>query len=156
MTALNLNEILSATPDSVERAPLPPKGTYVMQITKVPEQRLIESDKGTWDSIEFQFRGVRPTEDVDSDQLREFGDTKNVFARLSIMFPRDDQAGTATATERLQRFLFEHVGIPFGVSVKEALNNSNGKQVLATLDYQADRNDPDLLRLRVKSTAPVE
>lgn len=155
MPALDLNSVLNNTSDEVERAPLPPKGTFVVQVASLPTQREIISDKGEWDAIEFNLRGVRPTDDVDSDALREYGDTKNIFARFTVMFPRNDQAGIATAQERLERFVIEHLGIKGG-SMKEKLNNTVGKQCLATLDYQADRNDPDILRLRVKSTAPVE
>lgn len=154
--ALDFNSVLANTPESLERAKLPPKGVYVMQITKVPDQGKAEKDGRKWDTINFQLQGVRPTESVDADSLREYGEPKNIMTRHSFMFEEGDNAAIEKANERLQRFIYEHVGIPWGTNMKQALNQCAGKQILVELDYRPDKNDPDNLYLNIKSTAPLE
>lgn len=150
MADTNFNSILDETIEKVERAPMGPKGTYVWVITGLPQT----AERGDWDIIDIPVRAVRPTDDVDADELAEFGEAKNITTRHSFLFDKNDKAARAKTKERLERFLFEHLGIPLGMSIKQALNESVNKQFLGVLDYREDEKTGDQF-YRMGRTAPV-
>ena len=152
----NFDEIANQVMDTVERPPLAPLGDYVFQVTKLPEPvREITSDKGSWDALEFNLRGVRPTEDVDAELFAAFGDAKSIFVRKSFLFTKDeaDKAGYGNTLANLKDFLSIHLGIDSSLSIKEAINASVNKQCIGTLKY---RTLPDGTQIHdIGRTAPL-
>jgi hypothetical protein len=153
MAAPNFNDILSQTIESVERPALPPMGHYVMNINSIPR---MDSTKEKWDIIEFPLKGVRASDDVDPDMLKEYGAATSVTARLSFMFDKEDAASFDQTRFRLKTFLENHVGVDPALSIKEALNDCVNKQILVEINYRPDKADPSILYVNVKSTAAVE
>lgn len=151
----NFDEILDKTLENVERPPLAPLGEYVFMVTKVPEIRDLESPKGSWKVVEFQCVGVRPTESVDPDLFRAYGEAKNIRVRNSFMFDKNDDAAAATTEFRLKTFLQDHLGIDSALSMKEAMNASVNKQFIGTLNYRADANDANVQYHNLAKSAPL-
>jgi hypothetical protein len=153
----NFDDIADKVLETVERPPLAPLGDYVFQVLKLPERREVSSDKGAWDALEFSLRGVRPTEGVDPDLFKAFGDAKNILVRKTFMFTKDqdDKAGFETTQANLRDFLVKHLGLDASMSIKEGINASVGKQCIGTLKYRADRDDPSTMFHDLGRTAPL-
>jgi hypothetical protein len=163
MTAVNFDDIGSMTLENVTRPPLAPLGTYRFQITKIPAWSDIESPNGKWRALEFQCRGIAPTEDVDMDAFQAYGDAKNIMVRKSFMFTKDpeDKAGFDQTMFNLKTFLNEHLGLPVTdpngdpIPLNLLLNNSVNKQFLGVLRYREDKNNADNKFHDLGKTAPV-
>lgn len=152
MAAPNFNEILGQAIESIERPALPPTGHYVMVIPSIPKM----DTRDRWDVIDISLKGVRAGDDVDADMLKEYGAVSSVIGRVSFMFDKEDAAAFDQTRFRLKTFLEKHVGVDPSLSIKEALNDCVNKQVMAEINYRADKNDPSILYVNVKSTAAVE
>ena len=154
----NLDFIMDKVADSVERPPLAPLGDYVWQVTKLPEpDRVISSDKGSWDVMEFPVQVVRATDEVDPDLLKAYGDVKNIRARKSFLFTKDpsDQAGRDTTAFQMTEWLTKHLGQDSSMTVRELVNGAVNKQFLGTLKYRADANDKSVQYHELGKTAPL-
>lgn len=149
---LNFNDILNETVETVERPPLPPGGHYRMVVQGLPKI----NDTDQFQIVNFMLKGVAAMDDVDPDLLKEYGKVDSVVVQRSFIFNKEDQAAFKQAQFRLETFLFEHLGIPLGISLKEALNQSVNKQVIGEVGARPDRNDPTILYPDIKSTAAVE
>lgn len=155
MASLNFRDIANKKLDDVERPPLPPVGTYLWQITKVPTIETLSGDK--WDVVDFQLKAIAPTEDVDADAIAEFGSVNKIFTRHRFMFNKEDQAEFDRSLFNMRRFLEEHVKCATkDMSITEALNASVNQQVLASIVWKADKNDPELMHANIGRTAPVD
>lgn len=149
---LDFNNILNETIETVERPPLPPAGHYEMVVNALPKI----TDRESFQIIDFMLKGVKAGEDVDPDLLKEYGKVDSVVVRRSFIFNKEDAAAFAQAKFRLETFLFEHLGIEMGVTLKEALNSSVNKRCIAEVGARPDRDDPSILYPDVKSTSKVE
>lgn len=153
--ALNFNDVLSKNLSDVERPPLMPVGTYRWVIYKIPSMDTMESANGTWDTVDIPLKCIAPTDDVDPEALQAYGgEIKGAVQTLRFMFDKADQHKFDETLFRLKRFLNDHVGVDGG-NIKEALNATVNKQVLATIKWQPDRNDPELFHANIGKTAPI-
>lgn len=152
MSAPNFNDILDQTVESVERPALPPMGHYIMVINSVPRM----DTRDPWDVVDFPLKGVRATDDVDPDLLKEYGSPTSVTARHSFMFNKEDAASFDQTKFRLKNFLEKTLGIDPTLTMKEALNASVNKQLLVEINYRPDKTDPSIMYTNVKSVAAVE
>ena len=73
-------EILTKSAESIERPPLPPKGTYEFVITAQAKTREITG----YEVVDFPVRGVNAMEDVDSADLKAYGAPKNVVVNYEV------------------------------------------------------------------------
>lgn len=147
---MEFTKILNKKLEEIERPPLPPVGTYVMKVTKVPEQM----ERGDYKIIEFNFSGIEAMEDVDADELAAFGPVTNVMARRAFMFG-DDETSNDRAIFNLKRFLEEHLLVEDAESIQDGLAASPNHQCLVTLAHNQDKNDPEVYHVNVKATAPA-
>ena len=152
MAGLDFNNILSETVETVERAPIPPAGHYQMVVNGIPRQ----VDGDTQQRITFMLKGVKPGDDVDPDLLKAYGKIDSVTVPHTFFFDKEDAARFGQTKEKLQRFLFEHLGIPFDISLKEAINQSVNKKCLVEISARPDKDDPTILYTNVKSTAALK
>ena len=148
----NLADILDTKVDDIEKPPLPPMGTYVMAVEKFEQV-----ERGDWKIIEIFFKGVRPTEDVDEDDLKDFGGVESVKLRNAFMFG-DDEASNATTKYALRRFIAEHLQVEGAEdgSLGQALANSVNHQCFVTCVHTPSKKNPEDSFANVKSTAPLE
>jgi hypothetical protein len=150
--ALDFNNILNETIETVERPPIPPGGHYLMVVNAVPKI----TDREQYQIVDVFLKGVSAGDDVDPDLLKEYGKVDSVTARRSFIFNKEDNAAFQQTKFRLETFLFDHLGIELGVSLKEALNASVNKKVLVEIGARPDKEDPTVLYTDVKSTAKAE
>jgi len=152
----NLDYIMDRAAESVERPPLAPLGDYVFQVTALPETRELTSPKGSWDVLEFPLQGVRPTDDVDPDLFKAYGEARNIRVRKSFLFTKDqsDKAAIEQTTFNLKTFLVDHLGGDPSLTIKELINSAVNKQCIGTLRYRAG-DDPTVQYHDLGKTAPL-
>ncbi len=156
----DFNEIMGKTVEETQRPPLPPIGTYEMFVNKIPESRDIVSPKGSWNAIEFTFTATRALDDVDQDELREYGAPKQIMGlRRSFMFPKgntpEDKTAFAQTEANLKDFLTKHLGIDPKLSYKEAFTVAVNKKCLGSVAHRQDPNNPENFYPDLKRTAPI-
>ena len=74
---MDFNELLDKQIDSVERPPAKPPGTYLLRVTKMPEQK--KSREKETPGLEFTFAYVKALADVDPDMLEGFDLSKGTL-----------------------------------------------------------------------------
>lgn len=155
--ALNFKDALNTKVGDIERPPLPPIGTYVFQITKVPVIREQSGgDNQTWDVVDFNCIAVEAV-NVDDAELQEFGSLKNITQRVSFMFDKGDQTAFDTTMSRLRTFLEKHVKVADeSMSLSEALNASVNGRFLGEVGWRPDKRNPEVMFANIGKTAPVE
>ena len=152
----SFSEVLSKSAESIERPPLPPKGTYVLVVYGQPKP---PRESKEWEVLDIPLRAVRADDaagDVDIEELRAYGDPKNIMVRKSFMFNTTDDAAFKTTEFQLREFLTKHLGLDESLTIKELLAMSVNKQCLGVIDYSPDRNDPERVYVDLKRTAPIE
>ncbi len=157
----DFNEIMGKSVESTERPPLPPIGTYKLAVSKVPEFRDVVSPKGSWKSVEFMFVALAATEDVDPEDLKNFGAPKQIMGlRRSFMFPTgntpEDKTSAAQTEANLKDFITKHLGIDPKLTYKEAFTAAVNKQCLGVVGHRQDQNNPEAFYPDLKRTAPLE
>jgi hypothetical protein len=144
--------------EETERPPLPPIGSYVMEVTAATITTRT-SASGTFDIIEFSLKGVSPLDDVDIDDLAKFGGAKGVIARHSFIFntaPTEELAFLQTEN-RLKKFVREHLLLPLDEApdYSSIVALSKGRNVIVEIGHRPDKSEPDILYTEVKKTMPL-
>lgn len=150
---MNFTDILDTKVSDIERPTLAPQGGYIMRVSKAPNQ----DERGDYKIIEFNLQATEATEEVDPDELKEFGKVTSILARKAFLFG-DDKANNESTMFNLRRFCEEHLQIEGAekMTVGELLAASPEHVCMAVLTHKQDKNDKELYHLNVKSTAPVE
>lgn len=149
MSTPNFSAILDQPVTEVKRPKPLPVGTYTCVMDGIPKHGKTNSEDPT-DFVEFYFKPIQAGTDVDQAALTEALDGKI----LSDVKLRKTFYVTPDAVYRLDAFLFEHLGIEFGTSRKEAISQTPGRQVLATVIHAASK-DGQAIYANVGSTARV-
>lgn len=152
----NFADILTKAAETTERPPLAPKGTYQFVVTALPKKVDRKSANGNFEVLDFPMRGVAPTDDVDMDELKAYGEPKNIVVRKSFLFNTDDEAAFAQTEFNMKEFLTKHLGLDESLSYKELMNAAVNKKCLGILDYRPDASNPEVLYHDLKKTAPIE
>lgn len=151
---MKFSDSLDRRLEEIKRPPNPPIGHYVWQINKHPDIDEFTSRGGDdFEKITFQIACVSPGEDVDADELAEYGKIVGYRNRKEFLFADsdEDQAGFDTSMFNLRRFL-GHCGIDEKLSLTEALAASVGTQFLGELTHNPDPNDTEVIYARVGTT----
>lgn len=152
---MDFKSIANKKLDVIEKPALPPIGTYRWQITKLPEQREVSSEKGSWDALEFQLRAVEALDNVDMDGYK--GKVESITQRLSFMFDKNDEANFERTLFRLKKFLIDHVKCADeSMALNEAINASVGGQFLGDLRWDEDKRNPGEFNANIAKTAPLD
>jgi hypothetical protein len=149
----NFMNSLQTTLEEVKRPPLLPVGTYRAQVNKIPE---IIDEHDRYQYVDFQLRIVQPEDNVDQDELQEFGGLNNVIRRHRFLFDKDDEAAFKRAEYQLKRFLTDHLQVDPALGFKEAMDSAPGHSCLVDIGRRADKQDKDIIYEDIKRTAPVE
>lgn len=138
----------------VERPPLPPKGMYRWQVAKIPE--ISEMAAGAFEKVSFVCKAVEAY-NVDEDDLKAFGGTKNVALPLEFIFDKNDDTKFAQTEFRLKSFIEKHIKVEGAeeMTMMQSLNAAVNCQFDAMVDWQQDKNDKELFYARMGKTAPV-
>lgn len=152
--ALNFADIAKTKIEEIERPANAPVGTYVFQITKIPE--ITTSQDGKWDIINIPCVAVEATENVDPEDLRNYGAIKNIRLSVRFMLNKEDKAAFEATVFRLKTFLSEHVKCAeSGMDLVQSLNASVNQRFLGELGWRPDKNNPEIIYTEIKKTAPL-
>lgn len=149
MSNPNFSAILDKPVTEVVRPKPIPVGTYTCIVDGVPKFDKTKNENAT-DTVEFTLKPVSAGPDVDQTGLQEALNGKT----LSDIKLRANFFITEAAVYRLDSFLFEHLGIDFGTSRKEAISQAPGRQVLATVIHAASK-DGQAIYANIGGTARV-
>ena len=155
---MKFTDALDRKLEEVKRPPNLPTGHYVWQINKVPDREEFDSSRTgkTFDRITFQLTCVEAMDDVDPDELEEYGNVQGAMNRKTFLFSQDDEdkAAFERSVFNLKRFL-EHCGVDESLSLEEGINDAVGKQVVGELTHRPDPEDPEVIYAEVNRTAAV-
>jgi hypothetical protein len=154
---VNFADALDTRNDEVEKPPVLPQGTYTWQVTKVPT--LSASKSGEWNIVEFPIRAVAAEDDVDEDELQEFGSLNSAMNRVSFMAPTDPDAdGDRKKTlYRMKTFMEKtlRVDVEEGATIREMMDASVNCQFLAQAAWRPSEDGEDMY-VDVKNYAPLD
>jgi hypothetical protein len=141
-------DALNRTMDTIKRPPPPPLGHYLMQVTKVPSApEAMNSAKFTGSKLTINVRIVAPLDDVNPDDLAEFGNVVGVPLRLDFIFNEDpeEEAKFEATANRLKEFA-RKCGVPDVDSptkrLLETISELANTQFIGQLTHRQDPNDP--------------
>jgi len=154
---MNFTDALNRNLEDIKRPPNLPVGHYVWQINRVPEQEAFTSRNtgDTFDRLTFQVVCVEPMDDVDADELEEYGNVQGTPNRKSFLFTQNEEEAVKfeQSMNNLKRFL-GHCGLEEG-NVEAAINDCVGKQFVGELGHRPDPNDPEVIYAEIGRTAKV-
>lgn len=152
---MKFTDALDRKMEEVKRPPNPPVGHYTWQVKKHPDSDSFDSRNSgkTFDRLEFQMSCVEPSDDVDTDDLAEYGNVAGFLTRKSFLFDNEDEQAFERSLYNLKRFL-EHLGVDAdSMSLSEALAATVGAQCLGELKHRPDPNDPEIIYAELGKTA---
>jgi len=155
---MNFTDALDRKMEEVKRPPNLPTGHYIWQINKVPEQETFESSRTgtTFNRLTFQVACVSAMDDVDPDDLEEYGNVAGTLNRKSFLFTQDpeEKAQFERSIFQLKRFL-EHCGVDESLSLLEGTNDVVGNQFVGEITHRPDPNDTEVIYAEIGRTAAV-
>jgi len=153
---VNFAEALNTKAGDIERPPLVPVGHYRVLSEKVPALDSVAD--GKYDIVDFQLKVLEALEDVDADELAEFGSIADARLRRRFMFDTEDESNFKRSLYNLKRFLLEHLQVDGNdkTDLKELLNNSINQECIAQVRWTTDKRDGETQYAEVGRTAPVE
>jgi len=152
---MRFTDALDRKLEDIKRPPNPPVGHYVWQIAKHPDIEEFTSRAGVdFERVTFQLACVSPSDDVDSDELKEYGKVVGYRNRKTFLFSEseDDQANFDRSMFNLRRFL-GHCGVPEELSLTEAFAASVGTTCLGELTHRPDPEDTEVIHADIGTTA---
>ena len=152
---MKFSDALDRKLEDIKRPPNPPTGHYIWQIVKHPDIDEFTSRAGDdFESILFQVACVSPCDDVDPDELKEYGSLNGYRNRKKFLFADSeiDQANFDRSLFNLRRFL-GHCGVDEELSMTEALAASVGTQFMGELTHRPDPQDTEVIYAEVGTTA---
>lgn len=151
---LDFKSVAGKMKDEIKRPPLPPHGTMLFQVTKIPKIDTSKDQK--WDIVDYAVRGVAPVADIDPDELTKYGGAERVFLNVRFMFDKENETEFAKSEWRHKQFLEEHLKCwDDGMSQTQAMNNALNKQFWGTITWKPDSQDPELMFANITKTAPT-
>lgn len=155
---MKFSQALDRKLEEIRRPPVLPVGHYVWQVSKHPEIDEFESSKtgSTFERVTFQLSCVQASDDVDQDDLANYGNVQGTQNRKTFLFSNspDDKAAFERSMFNLKRFL-DHCGVDGDMPMNEALAASVGQQFLGELTHRPDPNDPEVIYAEVGKTAQL-
>jgi len=156
--ALNFSDVLKTKVTDIERPPLIPMGHYIGQIVKVPALAEVGKDS-EYDTCDFPIQLMAPQDDVNTDDLQAYGGLgKHSTVNRRFMFNKNDEGAFKRSLFQMRRFLEDHLKSDGAenMELKQALNESFGKQLIVFIKHRQDKEDKELFYAEIAQTAPVE
>lgn len=154
---MRFSDALDRKLEEVKRPPNLPVGHYIWQVAKHPEVDEFDGRDGAkFERITFQITCVAAHDDVDTDELAEYGNVQGAQNRKTFLFTNnpDEKANFDRSMFNLKRFL-EHCGVDQSMSLGEALAASVNAQFLGELTHRPDPKDPEIIYSEVGKTAAL-
>jgi hypothetical protein len=158
-TLMNFTESLDRKMEEVKRPPVLPLGHYIAAVKAHPDLEDFESSKTgvTYDRVTFQLSVVAAHDDVDPDELAEYGNVAGVPLRKTFLFSRseDDKANYERSRFQLRQFLEEHLGMDAGMAFNEAFAACVNAQCLVELKHRPDPENPEVIYAEAGRTTAI-
>jgi hypothetical protein len=148
-------EALDRAAENIQRPPNLPVGDYILQISKMPENTQLNAD---YSKITHVCKVVEATDTVDPDDLEEFGNPVGQVVTKDFIFDEreEGEVNFERSLSDLKNF-YEHCGIDVEKgSPKEWMSEANGMSFMGNLRHDPDKNDAEIIYVRIGKTAPVE
>ena len=148
-------DALDRNMEDIKRPPPLPIGNYRFRVTKMPEPpREIEGKP--YEILSIPVAVVEALDDVDPDELREFGAVANTGTRLDFIFNTDpEEAAKFEGTlNRLKEFI-ERCGVSAEGSLKEALSHIVNAQFIGEIGHRPDPNDDSVIYHEIRRTSAL-
>lgn len=141
------------------KAPPPlPLGHYIMGINKMPgAPEALNSQKGNYEKLTIAVQVISPSDDVDPDELAEYGSVAGTPLRLDFIFNNDpaEEAKFEGTLNRMKKFM-EHCGLDADSgSLGEKLAELVGCQFVGEVKHRADPQNAEVVYNELGRTAPV-
>lgn len=151
---MRFTESLDRNLEEIKRPPNLPIGHYIWQVQKHPEIVEREGANGSFQIVKFPLVCVSPDEDVDPDELEEYGNVEGAIITRDFLFSNapEDKAKFEQSMFQLRRFL-GHLGLSEGMNLSEALAASVGRQLKGKVRHRPDPNDPEIVYQDIERTA---
>lgn len=156
---MDFSSALDTGANEVEKPPVPPQGTYIWVVTKVPT--LSTSKSGEWSIVEFPIRGVSAEDDVDPEELQEFGAASAMLNRISFMAPTEEgpegDAARKKTLYQLKKFMQNTLNVDCAdtATIREMLDASVNCHFMAQAVWRPSEDGEDTY-IDVKNHAPVD
>jgi hypothetical protein len=153
---MDFNEALNIKAEDIKRPPLLPVGTYTAIVSKVPEISLSEDQR--YQFVDFPLKIIKAEEDVDHDELRNFGGLNGQVRRHRFLFNRgsspEDESAFNRTLYQIKRFLVDHLQVE-PAELKQMIDSSVNHQCLISIGRRMDKVDPEIQYEDIKRTAPA-
>jgi hypothetical protein len=152
---MDFNSVLDQAIDTIEKPPLMPQGAYVWVVNKFSTDKV---GGGKWDTMDFQLKCVSASDDVDEDELAEYGSPANKIMTKRFMFNGEDEANFNRTLFEVKTFCLDHcqAEVDADAPLKVLAEAAKGCQVMAEVSHRADPNDPEKQYEEVRKTMPVD
>lgn len=144
--AVDFSKILSKQADEIEQPKPLPVGSYICTNPKLPDFK--EIGKNGTPGANLGLVVIAPSDDVDPDDLKTFGDVKGKTIRHTLWLSED--AEWRTKEELVNAFGLEEAGKSLGQLFNETIN----KQVLVTIKHEPTADGTGIIA-RVEKLAAV-
>ena len=157
MSKMSFADALDTKLDEVEEPKKLPQGTYLMTVVKPPILGQAGKD-GQYDTVDFLFRPIAAQDDVDPDDLKDYGDIAGAIVRQRFMFDTQDENKFKASEWRLRKFINDHLQVDGAgtMSFKQALAATPNHQCLVNVGWRPNPQNPEQIFVEVKKTAPAE
>ncbi len=156
---MNFLDALNTKASDVEAPAVLPVGTYVWKVSKVHKEST--TSNGEWAIVEIPIQPVMPFEDaddVDAEELREFGDLKAGVNSIRFMAPTDatKENDQKRALNNLKKFLLNTLRLEGddNSTIKELLGRMPGAEFVAQATHRPDA-ERDTVFVDVKNWMPL-
>lgn len=153
---MNFMEALDTKVEDIKRPPMLPLGHYRVAVNKIPTISASEDKK--YDFVDFSLKFIEATDQVDQDELREFGGLgTSTIRNHRFLFNTEEKSAFDRTLYQIKRFLMDHlkVDVPPSAPLKEMLNAAVGAQCMVQIGRRTDKNDKEIIYEDIKGTAPL-
>jgi len=147
MSDMSFEDILNQPLADIQAPKALPIGTYLGIIDGQAE--FVKLGQNQTDAVQLNIKPIRAIK-VDEKQLAEVlngADLSDKKIRHRLFITNDSK-------HRLKAFFEDHLGLPGGLTVKQAVAESMGKQVVIELGHQSSADGTQIYN-SIKSTANV-
>lgn len=143
---VDFSKILGKQTQEIEKPKPLPMGTYVCNNPALP--RFIELGQNKTPCAQFNLTVIAPGDDIDAEQLSEYGEWKGKSIRHNMFLTEDSLF--RTKEELCNAFTIEEEGKTLGQVFNETVN----RQVLVTLTHRPS-DDGTTMYVQVEKLAAV-
>lgn len=149
-------DALDTNASDVEAAPIMPVGTYHWEVFKDYEVRKAGDD---WEVISWVLKCTGNEDDIDEDELEEFGSPIGEIARYEFMSPtaggKEGERGRQNTLDRVKKFLTDVLMIEESGTMGEMMAQAKGQHLMAQVTHRENKNSGEMM-IQLKGAAPLD